>query len=38
MKRKMLSKSGSRRLFRTTAVKIHRYNVRPPSSRGGIRL
>lgn len=38
MKRKMLTKSGSKRLFKTTAVKTHRFNVKPPSSRGGIRL
>lgn len=37
MKQKMLSKAGSRRLFKTTAVKIHKANLRH-SSRGGIRL
>lgn len=38
MKRKMLSRKGSRRLFAATAVKTHKSNLRPPSSRGGIRL
>ncbi|UPW40859.1 DNA binding protein [Sigmofec virus UA08Rod_6451] len=35
--RKKLSKRGSKRLFRATATKVHRKNVRRPM-RGGIRL
>lgn len=38
MKQKKLSKSGSKALFKATAVKTHKLNVRPASSRGGIRL
>lgn len=38
MKRKMLTKKGSKSLFRATALKTHKMNARPPSSRGGIRL
>lgn len=38
MKGKMLTKAGSKRLFKTTAVKTHKANLRPVSSRGGIRL
>lgn len=36
--RKMLTRKGSKKLFRTTAVKTHKANLRPQSSRGGIRL
>lgn len=38
MKRRMLSRGGSRRLFRATAAKIHRKNIRPAIQRGGTRL
>lgn len=38
MKQKKLTMRGSKALFRKTALKTHKLNVRPPSSRGGIRL
>lgn len=38
MKRKKLSKRGSRRLFKTTAMKVKAINNRPDPMRGGIRL
>lgn len=36
--RSRISKSGSKRLFRATAVKTHKLNLNAMSSRGGIRL
>ena len=36
--RSKISKSGSNRLFKATAVKVHKVNLAPPMSRGGIRL
>lgn len=38
MKRRKMSKSGSRKLFRKTAKKLHKKNIRPRSMRGGTRL
>lgn len=38
MKRKNLSRSGSRRLFTATAKKVHRRNGMGRPMRGGIRL
>ena len=38
MKQKKLTKAGSKALFRATAVKVHKANLKPQSSRGGIRL
>ena len=38
MKRKPLSRSGSRKLFTATASKTHFRNVSPRPQRGGIRL
>lgn len=35
--RRRISRHGSKRLFRATAVKVHKRNVRRPM-RGGIRL
>lgn len=37
MKRKKLSRSGSKRLFKKTAVKTHKKNLSRPM-RGGIRM
>lgn len=37
-KRKQLSRSGSRKLFRATADKTHMFNVNPRPMRGGTRL
>lgn len=37
MKRKSLTKSGSKSLFRATANKVHKKNTRPNPMRGGIR-
>lgn len=36
--RSKISKKGSKRLFKATAVKVHKANLAPPMSRGGIRL
>ena len=36
--RKKLSKRGSRKLFKATALKIHRKNLQAYPMRGGIRL
>lgn len=36
--RKKLTKKGSRKLFRATALKIHRKNLQGYPMRGGIRL
>lgn len=36
--RKKLSMRGSKRLFRVTAQKTHKLNVRPEPMRGGYRL
>lgn len=36
--RKKLTKKGSRKLFRATALKIHRKNLQAYPMRGGIRL
>lgn len=33
-----LSKSVSRKIFRASASKVHKYNVLPPVQRGGICL
>lgn len=38
MKRKKLTKRGSRRLFKATAMKVKPINNRPDPMRGGIRL
>ncbi len=38
MKRKKISRRGSKRLFTATADKTHVKNVAPPPMRGGIRL
>jgi hypothetical protein len=38
MKRKKLTKRGSRRLFTKTAMKIHSLNSKIDNCRGGIRL
>lgn len=38
MKRRSMSKGGSRRLFSATASKTHYKNVKPRPQRGGIRL
>lgn len=38
MKRKKVSRSGSRRLFRKTADKTKSINVRPVLMRGGFRM
>lgn len=38
MKRKPLTKRGSKRLFRVTADKTHVKNVRPEPMRGGNRM
>lgn len=36
--RKKVSKRGSRRLFRATAMKLHKKNLQAYPMRGGIRL
>lgn len=36
--RKKLTKSGSKSLFRTTAMKTHKANLRPEPMRGGYRM
>lgn len=36
--RKKLSKRGSKRLFRVTAQKVHKVNLRPEPMRGGYRM
>ena len=38
MKRRKLSRGGSRRLFTATASRTHYKNVKPRPMRGGIRL
>lgn len=38
MKRRKMSKSGSRSYFSATASKTHYMNVKPRPQRGGIRL
>lgn len=38
MKRRKMSKSGSRRYFSATANKTHYKNIKPRPQRGGIRL
>ena len=38
MKRRTMSRRGSRRLFTSTASKTHYKNVKPRPQRGGIRL
>lgn len=38
MKRRKMSRKGSKRLFTATAKKTHIKNVAPPPMRGGIRL
>lgn len=38
MKRRSMSRKGSKRLFRATASGTHRKNVRARPQRGGIRL
>lgn len=38
MKRKPLTRRGSKRLFRVTADKIKTINLRPEPMRGGIRM
>lgn len=38
MKRKKLTKRGSKRLFKATASKTHKLNLKPEPMRGGIRL
>ena len=38
MKRRKLSRSGSKRYFSATASKTHYKNVKPRPMRGGIRL
>lgn len=38
MKRKPMSKKKSRRVFKKTASRTHKKNVRPALMRGGIRL
>lgn len=38
MKRRSMSRSGSKRYFSATASKTHYKNVRPRPQRGGIRL
>jgi hypothetical protein len=38
MKRKKLSRKGSRKLFRATADKTHIFNINPRPMRGGTRL
>lgn len=38
MKRKRLTKRGSRKLFRKTASKVRPVNLKPDSMRGGIRM
>lgn len=37
-KRKKLSRRGSKRLFRATAMKVHRKNLRAVPMRGGFRI
>lgn len=37
-KRKPLTKSGSKSLFKATASKVHKKNSKPTPMRGGIRL
>ncbi len=38
MKRRKLTKRGSKRLFRKTASKLKSVNLKPDSMRGGIRM
>lgn len=38
MKRRKITKKGSKRLFTATADKIKKINTAPPPMRGGIRL
>lgn len=38
MKRRKMTKKGSKRLFTATADKIKKINTSPPPVRGGIRL
>lgn len=38
MKRRSMSRGGSRRLYSATAARTHRKNVDPRPMRGGIRL
>ena len=38
MKRRKMSRKKSRRVFKRTASRTHKKNVRPPMRRGGIRL
>lgn len=38
MKRKIITRKGSRRLFKKTALKTNKRNVAPEPMRGGIRL
>lgn len=38
MKRRKLSRSGSKRLFTKTAKKVAKKNINPSPMRGGIRL
>lgn len=38
MKRKKLTRRGSKSLFRATASKTHKLNLKPDPMRGGIRL
>lgn len=36
--RKKLSRKGSKRLFKVTAMKTHKKNLRPEPQRGGFRM
>lgn len=38
MKRRKLTRKGSKRLFKTTALKTHKKNVSPRPMRGGYRI
>lgn len=38
MKRKKLTKRGSKKLFKVTAMKTHKKNLAPEPQRGGYRL